>query len=209
MGFTPLVYLVRHGSTKLNNSTGSSVERLRGWQDIQLDETGKQDAKNTAAYFKGVPVGKIVSSDFSRAHDTAKEIGKVVGKPVTTSENLRPWKLGEMEGKPVKDVLDQMKSFQKEENQNKPVPGGESWANFKSRYLPMLDEEIRTAKPSAPTVLVAHHRNAALAQNAISEGKVNHNVESGKLTKGDIGCGDVLAIGKEDGGSLGYKVIHP
>ena len=58
------LYLIRHGKTKLNGPP--SQDRIRGWQDVPLDATGKAEAKATGRAFKNVPLDKIYSSDLEQ-----------------------------------------------------------------------------------------------------------------------------------------------
>ena len=61
------VYVVRHGES-MNN-----LKKLwTGWNDVELSEKGREDAKRAGEIIKGVSFDKIYSSDLSRAMDTAR-----------------------------------------------------------------------------------------------------------------------------------------
>ena len=121
---TGVIYIVRHGATKLNNQTDLSVDRIRGWADVPLAEEGRKEAKSAGLKLKAKGVEAIVASSLSRARETAEIIGKIVGVKPTTSDGLRPWNLGEFTGKSTKEVLPEMADYV----HNKPdeaVPKGE------------------------------------------------------------------------------------
>jgi len=63
------VLLVRHGETDYN-ATG----RWQGQLDTPLNAAGRQQADKVAQALRGVPLSLIVSSDLSRAADTAQAI---------------------------------------------------------------------------------------------------------------------------------------
>ena len=61
------VYIVRHGES-VNN-----LNKLwTGWNDEELSEKGREDAKRAGDIIKGVSLDRIYSSDLSRAMDTAR-----------------------------------------------------------------------------------------------------------------------------------------
>jgi broad specificity phosphatase PhoE len=90
------VLLVRHGRTTYN-----AQARFQGQTDIPLDEVGLGQAKRTAdslaARLTGEPV-RIVSSDLSRAQQTAQELADRLELTVTLDPRLREIFAGEWEG---------------------------------------------------------------------------------------------------------------
>ena len=63
------IYIVRHGETQWNKE-----EVFRGRKDIPLNETGRRQAEHAGAYFRGIPVKRIISSPLARAVETAEGI---------------------------------------------------------------------------------------------------------------------------------------
>src|ERR1700730_2162755 len=122
-GITDMLTVVRHGPTAFNGTSGqgdTSTDRIRGWADVKLTADGKQIAKNVAKSFKGQPVNKIYTSDLSRASDTAQEISRATGTPLTVDEKFRPWGLGSFSGKRVTEVQPQIDKLIA--NPDKPAP---------------------------------------------------------------------------------------
>jgi probable phosphoglycerate mutase len=87
------IHLVRHGETDWN------VERrLQGWTDIPLNATGIRQARAAALALAGRPIGAVISSDLSRARETAELIAAEAGVAVVTDPALRERNYGVAEG---------------------------------------------------------------------------------------------------------------
>jgi broad specificity phosphatase PhoE len=92
---TPLtIHLVRHGETDWN-----AEGRLQGWADIPLNATGIEQARAAASVLVGRPVGSVISSDLSRARDTAAMIAAAAGVELVTDPALRERNYGVAEGR--------------------------------------------------------------------------------------------------------------
>lgn len=95
--------LWRHGRTA-SNAGG----RFQGQQDVPLDDIGQIQAKDAAELLAaaiGATPCRLVSSDLSRAHDTALALSDRTGLPVTTDPALREMSLGSWEGLLHADVV--------------------------------------------------------------------------------------------------------
>lgn len=88
------LFLVRHGETAWN------VEhRLQGASDIPLNDNGRAQARAAApALATLAPVKRIVSSDLSRALETAHILAEAMGAEVVTDARLRERSYGVWEG---------------------------------------------------------------------------------------------------------------
>lgn len=86
--------LVRHGETDWN------VERrLQGASDIPLNDNGRAQARAAAPVLAGLaPVKRIVTSDLSRAVETAQILADAMGADVATDARLRERSYGVWEG---------------------------------------------------------------------------------------------------------------
>ena len=88
-----MIYLIRHGQTDWN------VERkIQGQTDIPLNLNGKQQAEEAAKEIANLKIDRIISSDLSRAKETAEIINKKVGKEITFDKRLREVNYGDFEG---------------------------------------------------------------------------------------------------------------
>jgi broad specificity phosphatase PhoE len=85
--------LVRHGRTEWN-----AARRFQGQSDIPLSEEGRAQAMAVAAALASEPISAIVSSDLSRALETARAIAGHHGLEVRADARLREFRFGAWEG---------------------------------------------------------------------------------------------------------------
>jgi broad specificity phosphatase PhoE len=153
------VQVIRHGATSLNNDD-VSVDRIRGWKDIPLSKEGKDEAHTLADKIVDDPPDTIVSSDLKRAHDTAKIISDKTGVPISdVSESFRPWNVGEYSGQVTSKAIPILGEYASEKP-DEPIPGGESFNDFKDRFL----SGVKSALSEYPgrIAIVTHHRGERL-----------------------------------------------
>jgi glucosyl-3-phosphoglycerate phosphatase len=85
--------LWRHGQTAWN-----AERRFQGQTDIELDETGRQQAQRAARLLAALRPTMIVSSDLSRAAETAAALARLTGLSVSYDKDLRERGGGSWEG---------------------------------------------------------------------------------------------------------------
>jgi broad specificity phosphatase PhoE len=78
-----VVYLVRHGRTRLN-----AAGLLRGHLDEPLDDEGRHQAERLAQAFNSVEIAAVVTSPLLRARETAQAIASISGAPLTVEPRL-------------------------------------------------------------------------------------------------------------------------
>jgi broad specificity phosphatase PhoE len=147
-----LVVVARHGTTLLNSSGC-----YRGSANPGLDPQGIRDAKNLARLLKPLQFSRIMSSDRTRATQTAEIIiGKRKAQPVHITENLRALNVGKFSGQPrTKANVEELQHYL--DHRDSSIPGGESLNSFKARIRPCLAEAADVAIESgAPVLLIAH-----------------------------------------------------
>lgn len=156
--------LLRHGTTALNaQHSGESTERIRGHVDVPLDKAGQREATALAAKYANAGLSKIYTTDLQRGKDVAVAIARAAHVPIVETDELRPWDLGYLQGKEVKKVLPLMNKCV--EHPDVIVPDGESFDQFRKRYLPLLSRLLKEAATSKGNVLaVTHSRNVQLAR---------------------------------------------
>lgn len=89
-------WLIRHGETEWN-----AGRRLQGWLDIPLSETGLLQARQLNAHLQTLETPRfqaVLSSDLSRAAETARLATGHLGLPVITREQLRERNYGVYQG---------------------------------------------------------------------------------------------------------------
>lgn len=72
-------YLVRHGETLLN------AKHIRQGEDGALSENGRRQAEEVGRYLSRFPIGRILSSTYPRARETAEIISAHVKAPIVYS----------------------------------------------------------------------------------------------------------------------------
>ena len=140
-----IAYIGRHGSTASNDKN-----LYRGQSDVPLNEEGKQDAKDQAAFMADKQIGQAWTSPLSRSRDTAKQVLKGRGIKAVPSQTLLPLDAGKYTGQKKDDNKEAMKYYH--EHTDTPIPGGESIDRMNSRTRRPLFKAfragIRTGKPS-------------------------------------------------------------
>ena len=88
-----MLYLIRHGE-----STSNVDKTFTGQKNAPLTELGQRQAACIQSYFLGVHIDRIVSSDLSRAYDTALPLSRISRVPIETMAALREIYGGKWEG---------------------------------------------------------------------------------------------------------------
>ena len=199
------LWLVRHGATNLNDPDPAK-DRIRGWKDIPLNKEGEKEAEDLGKFFEGKGIVKIYSSDLGRAMKTAKTIKSVAGLDqvqIIPTKALRPWNLGELEGKVVKEILPQMLDYA--EKPYLKVPDGESYGSFLKRLLPFMRSKLY--KSENGTLFVSHYRDLKAVHSWIEDGMKGDTVSPDSAVSGKLKTGAVLEM-TNDGGKWKSKFIE-
>lgn len=183
--------LVRHGRTSLNRH--GQDERLRGWLDVPLDESGLQEAESLAKEVANHSVEVIYSSDLRRARQTADALRRELKRRVIPTKDLRPWNLGVFCGQRVRELLPFLASLN--EFPDIPAPGGESFHQFYGRYSSRLVELLNLAERSEGDVVAVTHVRNLLAAKVIIE----HGDRDRVPVSGGPPTGAVITVEKRDG----------
>lgn len=130
------LYLVRHGRTAYNVS-----HTAQGHIDIPLDEVGHEQAIKVAQFFIHNPVQRMLSSDLSRAVETARLAATSLNVPLETTTLLRERSLGELEGVPLPTLVKEWdKACAGGESRFTVRPrGAESAYDVMDRVAPLVD----------------------------------------------------------------------
>ncbi|MCW3494432.1 histidine phosphatase family protein [Microbacterium sp. SSM24] len=147
--------LIRHGETDWNRA-----RRIQGSTDIPLNDTGREQARTAAAALRtglGERPVAIVSSDLSRARETAEIIAAELGLPdPRVYPELRERSYGEAEGIDSAEFFERWGDWHTAE-----VPGAEPLPLLRRRALSALahavrDHRVATGPGEARLVVVTH-----------------------------------------------------
>ena len=89
----------RHGQTDLNKN-----RRLQGSSDYPLNDTGREQARTAAPKLAALKPDYIISSNLSRAYDTAQELAKLTGLEITVDPRITERTFGAWEGQSLEEI---------------------------------------------------------------------------------------------------------
>ena len=87
------IYVVRHGQTDWN-----FMNKLQGQTDIELNDIGREQARNAAELMKGKKVDLIISSPLKRARETANIINNNYNLSIIEDNRIMERYYGKSEG---------------------------------------------------------------------------------------------------------------
>lgn len=93
------LYVFRHGETDWNIQ-----QRIQGQLDIPLNGTGRAQAEALRPVMKRIGVEAILSSDLSRARETAQIVASEIGIPLFLDQGLREIHFGHAQGLSRADI---------------------------------------------------------------------------------------------------------
>jgi broad specificity phosphatase PhoE len=167
--------------------------RAQGTRGFPLTPESKRDIKAVAEEMKSLPFDVIVSSDLHRAVQTAKIVSDVTGRPYVLEEyNLRPWDYGDLVGKD-EDLIFILQCEQYLPNPDECMPGGESFNEFKERYLDCIEGII--AGYTGQTILVISHSVNERLTRAWDKAGRGREVNMREMMTKNIGPGEWEKIG--------------
>lgn len=149
------IWLIRHGETDWN-----AQQRLQGWADIPLNETGKNQALAVRRYVQHqqLHVDHVLSSDLCRAAETAQIAFDLPTAAITRYNSLRERNYGIYEGELWQKLIEIDGRTQPKLNLRHPhqdIPNGESLTVFNDRILGAFNELASNYKGKRLAV-VAH-----------------------------------------------------
>ena len=152
------ILLFRHGETDWN-----AQERFQGHIDVPLNDNGRAQARALADRLKDTGIEAILSSDLSRAAETAKIVaeGLELAHPITHDPGLREAHLGEAQGLTRAEIearfglnlAERWRSW-KATDADVSYPGGETGTVIRERVFGALERYLK----SNP-----HHRKIGVA----------------------------------------------
>lgn len=155
------VVLWRHGQTEWN-----AEGRFQGQTDVPLDTVGRAQARRAAPLLARLGPSLLVSSDLSRASETAQALADVTGLDVHLDEDLRETNGGAFQGLTGAEIRDRYPAdwaaWAGGDPQHRNPGGGESRTDVAAR---MLEAVLRAAEAAGDglAVLATHGGAARLA----------------------------------------------
>lgn len=167
-----MIYIVRHGQTDWNKEG-----RNQGHTDIELNETGINQAKEIYEKLKDIKFDKVYSSPLKRAYKTAEIISN---NNIIIDNRLMERSNGELEGKLKHEISKDIDFNAPNENRFKI----ENIVDFRKRIYNFFDEIIQN---NDENILVVTHAGVCIYAKCYFEGEPKDNDYSNyKLKNCDI-----------------------
>lgn len=153
--YTTQIWLIRHGETDWN-----AAQRLQGWRDIPLNDTGKNQAKSVQRFLdqQRIAFDGVLSSDLQRAIQTAQIAFAQHQYPIEQIPALRERNYGIYEGHPWQSLTQLPNEPAPKINLRDPnldVPEGESLLTFHQRIIEAFNQ-IALQRPNQKLAVIAH-----------------------------------------------------
>ena len=163
--------LIRHGQIAANiaslwhGSTDSPLTELGRRQARQVGELLR--AKTARAEYRPVT---ILTSPLERTRHTAEAIGAALGLQPELEHDLREYAIGELEGTPYQQLVDEHQFFAKAHRDHEYAPpGGESLAAVNRRVVNAL-QRIATTHDGEDVIVVGHGAAMGVALGSLLDG---------------------------------------
>jgi probable phosphoglycerate mutase len=143
------IHLFRHGETDWN-----AEERFQGHTDVPLNGNGRLQAQGLVPTLKPFNLEVLLSSDLSRARETAEIVAKGLGGiPIEIDSRLREAHLGGAQGLTSKEIaakygqelVHRWRSWQATDA-DVSYPGGETGTEVLTRVFSALEEYLGKTK---------------------------------------------------------------
>lgn len=147
------IIIWRHGRTAWN-----LAGRVQGQSDVPLDDVGRDQARAAAARLASLRPTRIVTSDLSRARDTAEELALLTGVSAESDVRLRERSFGVRDGLTMAEAWEQLPTHMAEwaAGNEAGIPGSESSASAGERFAEALHEYLADLAAGGVLVVVAH-----------------------------------------------------
>lgn len=146
------IYLTRHGETEWNLR-----KIMQGWQDSDLTDLGRKQAKWLGNRLSKIDFEAVYSSPLNRALETAKIIKKDDFEEIIIKENLKEMGFGPLEGKTSVEIKKKYKDAYNNFWEKPHMYRGEvceSYFDVRDRVLPLMKDIIE--KHDNNVLIVTH-----------------------------------------------------
>jgi probable phosphoglycerate mutase len=132
-----MLVVIRHGQAE-----GNTAHRLIGWSEVSLDEVGRNQADLIARRLRSVGLERIVSSDITRARQTAEPLANRLGLEIEPDRRMREIDNGAWTGLLPSEVHARWPEMWQSYIDGNDVdrPDGERWCDVRRRVRECLEE---------------------------------------------------------------------
>ncbi|MGM0420090.1 MAG: alpha-ribazole phosphatase [Bacillota bacterium] len=147
--------IIRHGETEWNKAG-----RYQGQLDVELNQKGREQAEKAASYLSQKEMELFISSDLSRARQTAEIIAaevRIKAEEILQFSGLRELDFGTWEGQRFEEIkADQPEALSAwiQDPLKNPPPEGEGLLDFQERIQEVFRQIL--ARPEKKIAVVTH-----------------------------------------------------
>lgn len=147
-----LIYLLRHGQTEWNRQC-----KVMGWEEIPLNERGREQAIAAAAFLANRKIARIVTSPLRRAKETALLAAqRCPDAALLEDDRLKEFNLGRWSGMEDAELQrDPLYQAYLADPEKTPFPSGETLAMVLARAEACREEQWRLLAEGS-LLLVSH-----------------------------------------------------
>jgi 2,3-bisphosphoglycerate-dependent phosphoglycerate mutase len=196
--------LVRHGTSEWN-----AKGLWTGWNDIDLAEKGKEEARQAGESIKDIRFDVAFTSNLIRAQHTLDEMLTVLNQtnvPVYKDHALDEKSYGDLAGKnkwEVKEKYGEEQWMKWRRAWNEPIPNGETLKMVYERIVPYYQNTILPYLKEGKNVLISAHGNSLR-----SLVKYLENISDADIEHLEIGLGEVYVYTIDNDGKITNKEIR-
>ena len=142
-----------------NGRTSWNVERrFQGRRDLPLDDVGRAQADAAAEELERLDPSLVLTSDATRAQQTALFLMALMGVPLVLEPRLRETDIGSWEGLTRDEVRQRFPGEYADWRRGVDVPrgGGETYVEVAARAVPAVEDALAQLEPSGTLVVVTH-----------------------------------------------------
>ena len=156
--------LVRHGKSEWNK-----LGLWTGWQDVPLDEDGREEARKTAMYLQDIAIDKAYSAALIRVVETweiIKKTLKLENVPTVLHKALNERSYGIYTGKnkwQVKEEVGEAEFTKIRRGWDHPIPEGETLEDVYNRIVPYYQNTIQADLKNGKNVIIVACGNSLRA----------------------------------------------
>ena len=195
--------LVRHGLSVYNDQN-----RFTGWKDVDLNQQGRDEAKQAVELLKSYEFDMAFTSNLIRAQETLDIILKGINQrdiSITKNLALNERDYGDLIGQNKTEAAEKFGEEQVHvwrRSFDTPPPGGESLKDTANRVIPYLKNEIMPHILEGKTIIVGAHGNSIRAI-------VMHlqNYDSKQILKTEIGWCEPWVFSFENENVIDLEII--
>lgn len=195
--------LVRHGRSEWNDKG-----LWTGWENPDLNEEGRLEAKRTAEALKGVKIDFVYTSMLKRVIDTIDIILKELNIKLNPVKDkaLNERNYGDFTGKNKWEVKEQVgeEEFNRiRRGWDHPIPNGESLKMVYARVVPYYESEILPKLKMGKNVLIGGSGNSLRALVKYLENISEKDISEVEVKTAEAWVYDIDKNGK----TLGKKIL--